>query len=259
MYKRLQPVTIANHGKLFFQPCQDHSFTKGVDHVEVVAAEFAAAALNFPLAFSERDGCVRLVALLSLQAGRNVFVNRQGRWLAEYVPTAFLPYPFVLGDPVGARGARLHVDMDSGMITEADGHPFFGADGKPSAKLKEVVRFLYDVEKSQHVLRKVCATIGNLKLLVPWGDTAGDLGGESGPGTLLRVDEAMLNTLPDGFISLLRQAGALPVIYAHLLSLGHLAKVARLAQHQAASGAQTRKLLADCLSLKSSKDAAFHF
>lgn len=258
MNTQLEPVTATRFGKLFFLPLQNYLFAREVSRAELVAAELAPAALNFPLAFARHNNRVSLVALLSLAPDRNVFVSKQGLWLADHVPSAFRAYPFALGQPVDVRGARLRVDMASDMVSETDGKPFFGKDGRPSAELKTIVRYLYDAEKSQTLLRKVCQKINHFQLLIPWGPEDASSGDSALQG-LYRVDEAKLSTLPDGMFLLLKQLGALPVIYAHMLSLGHVAKLVRLAQHHATSSARNRQLLSQCLNIKPQKSDTFSF
>ena len=72
----------------------NHAFAAGEIIAPIVGAELARAALAMPCAFLQQSGRYTLVAVLSIIAGRNMFVGPDGRWLGPYVPAVFRLYPF---------------------------------------------------------------------------------------------------------------------------------------------------------------------
>jgi hypothetical protein len=249
--QELARISIKAHRHMRFRPIGDYFFAARATLTNIVASELAQAAVTYPLAFMEdaqpRGGetGVELVALLTLLPERNLFVTSAGAWLSDFVPASINTYPFQYRQVEGASGASgavLFVDQKSGLIGPDEGEPLFGADGKPSATTREIVRVLRGLEKTRRATRKACMKLRDCKLLVPWGSET------EVPEfrRLLRLDEAALNRLPQGVLSMLRSAGALPIAYAQMLSMGVLPRLAGLAKRHAAADAKRRKLLDSC-------------
>lgn len=235
-------ISLSLHRKMRLRPTSDYSFAGRLVLTDIVAAELGQAATCFPLAFAPRGGTIHLVALLSLTPERNLFVSTGGTWLTDFVPASVCTYPFQY-HPEGDSGrAVLLADRNSGQLNETEGEPLFTEAGKPSEKTKEIVRILRMYEKSRKATQKACLQLQRYKLLVPWGR---DCEAES-LRSLLRVDEAVLNSLPQGVFSVLRQAGALPIIYAQLLSTALLPRLANLGQLHAAADDKRQELLRSC-------------
>jgi hypothetical protein len=254
--QELERVTLSAHGEMRFRPIANYLFAQGAMVADIAAAELAQAAINFPLAFVGRDEALDLVALLSTTPGRNLFVSDKGLWLADYVPASVCTYPFQYCTGAGGGAAALFVDMKSGLLTMNEGQPLFTEAGKPSDKTREIVHILRTYEKSRRATRKACAQLRQFNLLVPWG---ADCEVET-LRKLWRVDEAMLNRLPQGAFEVLRQGGALPIIYAHLLSLALLPRLVALARMHSAADASKRKLLHSCFRMEEGlMDDSFKF
>ena len=65
---------------------------------------------EMPLAFSEVEGKLRIVALLSPIPGLNLFVSGTGEWLGTYVPLLLRTYPFRLTPDPSTKQLVLAVD-----------------------------------------------------------------------------------------------------------------------------------------------------
>ena len=255
---RPQPerVTAGAHGGLCLRPLADYFFASRVMVTDIVAAELAQAAVSFPLAFAGGGDDLRLVALLSTVADQNLFVSATGTWLTDFVPASLCTYPFTYQAPEDGGPAALYVDRASGLLDPAEGAALFTEAGKPSDKMKEMVRILREYEKNRRLTRQICAALGRYGLLVPWG---ADCGVAALQG-LLRVDEAALNRLPQGMFSALRQAGALPIAYAQLVSLALVPRLAGLARLHARAQEQRKQLLRSCFRQEDSiLPDSFHF
>ena len=91
-----QPVSLSTHANLQWQRYASYAFAKQDALVSLVAQEMARACTCLPIAFvREGDGFVP-VAVQGFQPGQNLWVNPDGRWLAQYVPAAYRGYPFPL-------------------------------------------------------------------------------------------------------------------------------------------------------------------
>lgn len=265
---RLERVGAASHRKLAFRPAPDFAFARRAGIVPIVAAELTLAALNYPLAFlpipaaepsqAGAEGPVELVGLLSLEEKRNLFVAANGAWLTDFVPASISTYPFRYRPGAGGGRAALYADMASGLLGSAEEHggdPLFAPDGKPSAKMRQIVGALQAFEKNRRLTQKVCGQVRQAGLLVPWGKT------KDAPSlaSLMRVDEPRLQKLGLRELDALRRSGALLLVYAHLISLAGLARLHRLTKVHDAAERERRKLLASCFQETESIEDSFRF
>ena len=205
--------------------------------VPLVGAEFAKAALAMPIAFvGQGAGRLRPMALLSLAAGRNLFVAPDGRWLGGYVPAALRGHPFALLRPEGAEQSVLCVDEATGLVVDASfpgSEPFFDAEGNPANPVRRVLDFLVQLDANRIVTERAVVALAAAEVLVSWPLEAETPEGRKPVAGLFRVDEARLNALDSDAFLVLRVEGALPLAYAQLLSMGQLSVFQTLIQLQA--------------------------
>lgn len=259
MYKSLEPVSFAKHGRLKFIQSKSFAFASGLMLSDLVAAELAHASLHFPLAFTVREEQAGLAALLSVVPGRNLFVAPNGSWMGGYIPAALRAYPFLGGGQNGEGQALLFVDTGSGLLSEKQGQALFTEEGTPSEMLQKIIGFLAEIEKNRTATNAACTALHGLKLLVPWEIKIAAEAGTTALTGLYRVDETTLNALsPEDFLSL-RTVGALPLAYAQLLSMGRLEALTNLARQHVQSAAKGKKLLGDCFNLGKAEGNSFKF
>ena len=97
MFKNLETLDAENHKNLRFAPANDFSFAAELSSAPLSASEVMEAARAFPIVFTT-DGPLLPMALMSVEEGKNVFINENGEWQASYVPAHIRRYPFILGD-----------------------------------------------------------------------------------------------------------------------------------------------------------------
>lgn len=202
----------------------------------LVAAELPRAALAMPIAFVEQEGRFRLVALLSLQPGQNLYVGPDGRWLGAYVPAALRGYPFALLRQEATAQSVLCVDETSGLVVDAGtpgAEPFFAEGEGPAAALGQVLDFLSKVEANRAASERAIDALAAAEVITPWQIGVETPAGRQNVAGLHRIDEARLNTLKDENFLGLRANGALAIAYAQLLSMGQISIFQNLAQLQA--------------------------
>ncbi|GJE43733.1 hypothetical protein AEGHOMDF_2912 [Methylobacterium soli] len=193
-----------------------------------------------PLAFIQRDDHWSLAAVLGLLPGQNLYVDRNGAWLARYVPAALRGYPFMIG--VQANGEPvLCVDEASGLVTKGpEGEPFFDENGALSPGVAPVAAFLTETARSETQLMYACDLLVRAGVVEVWPITIQKDDGAQQVTGLYRIAEAALNGLDDTTHAELRRSGVLGVAYAQLLSMGNLAQLGQLAQARAQSEAAER-------------------
>ena len=232
---QLVAVTQERYGAKKWQRNPSYGFAAAEALVPIVGAELARVAMSMPTAFAEQSGHYSLVVVLSLTAGRNMFVGPDGRWLGNYVPTSLRAYPFRLLARQGTDEVVLCVDEDSGLVVGENsvGEDFFDKDGNVSPALKAVLEFLTQVERTRKATDLAVSALAEAGVIRPWQIKLKTEQGERPVNGLHHVDEAALRALPDDAFLKLRKASALTLADAQMLSMGHLDIFEHLARVQA--------------------------
>ena len=242
MLKNPQTVSKDNHRYKRLLPTPSYVYAQKMAIVPLVGVECAQAVHNFPIVFTPYGESYVLMGLLSLQPDRNMFVTADGKWLGSYVPAILRQYPFAVGLPAEGGEPLLCVDEDSGLISDTDGQPMFEIDGSPSEIMRKVIDFVSELERNRAGTIRAVNMLVKHNLIIPWDITlrAPDGQGQQKVNGLFRIDEAAMNALPPEDFLEIRQAGALPIAYAHLLSLNCIENLVRLSGVQAPGQAAAR-------------------
>lgn len=261
----LIPVSPERHRKQSLLPLSSFDFAKDMAVIPLYGVELAIAALEMPIAFIVEAGeALMPAALVSTEPGRNFFVNRENRWFSSYVPAVLRRHPFVLAKNPQTDELLVCVDEDSGRLSETEGQPLFQEDGQPSVILNEIINFLRTLEENRAKTAAACAVMMQTGIIVPWELKVRKEEETTQLAGLFRVDEARLNSLPGERLLELQAAGALPLIYAHLISLGKLPVLGQLAAahakaDQAAIQAQTAPTLDSLFGMAQGETIKFNF
>lgn len=237
MLKNPQPVSKATHLYKRLLPVPSYAYAEKMAIVPLLGVECAQAIHNFPIVFAPYGESYVLMGLLSLQPDRNMFVSAEGQWLGSYVPAILRQYPFAVGLPAEGGEPLLCVDNDSGLISDTDGQPLFEVDGNPSEMMRKVMEFVGELERNRAGTIRAVNVLVKHNLIIPWDITLQQPQGPHKVNGIFRIDEVAMNALPDEDFLELRQAGVLPIAYAHLLSLNCIDVLVRLSSAGAASPA----------------------
>ena len=242
MNNRLIPLSPTAHRHHGWMSPPDCRFAATDTVAPLLLAELPAAVAAFPLAIVRPpDGRAQLVAVMGLHAGQNLLVDPQGRWLAAYRPACHRAWPFSLQSAPGdAQRLMLCFNEGSGLLRAAPDPArgearFFDDQGKMLPHLQKTLEFLETCAGNTQLTLGAVAALEAAGLLQPWPGFTG----------LLRIDEAALARLNAGQLLALRDAHALSLAYALLLSLPRMAVLQRLlAQQQAVQPASAAALAA---------------
>jgi len=224
----LQALSKNTHSGKHWRRPVDYFFTDMNVIAPLVVQELPKAMLSLPIAFVPRAQSYRPVAVQGLLPDKNLFVAKDGRWLAGYTPAAYRSYPFALANTEDGQQV-LCVDEDSGLVG-TEGEAFFNEDGTLSQAVSEVLNFLTEVGNNRSATQRLCDLLQKHSLIQPWQiKVQGDKGEQAIEG-LFRIDEAALNQLPTEAFMELRDSGALVLAYCQLLSMQHLPLLGQLAQ-----------------------------
>lgn len=157
-------------------------------------------------------------------AGRNLFVGPSGEWLGTYIPASLRTYPFILALAPNASEWVLCIDEDAQVETPSDrpGEDFYDDSGELTPRIRALLEFLFKLEKSKEAAATIAKAIASAGILCPWELKLSVEGREVGVTGLYRVDETILEKIPESRFLELRKAFALPLIYAQLLSMGNI-------------------------------------
>jgi hypothetical protein len=227
MFRKLVPLRNAVHADLRVQRLKRYDFARGEIMAPIVVDELADVAREYPIMFPK--GMARPVALMGVEKGNNAYVAADGQWRASYVPAHIRHYPFALAKlpdaQAGGEGREANsvsmavmIDVESDAVGTAAGQPVF-SDGKLTPAIKSVVDMMQRLAQREGVTALLVSAMDEAGVLVERAIRIKSASGEEKRVTGLRVvDEKALNALDEAAFNKLRKSGALPLVYAALLS-----------------------------------------
>jgi hypothetical protein len=197
--------------------------------VPVNAVEFAPLSLHYPVVFAAGTNPPAAIAVLGLRRDRNLFVDADGAWAADtYIPSYVRRYPFILARNDDGSEFTLCLDMASDKVSNKAETPLF-ENGEAAEIARKALEFCMAFQREARESEAMLAKIAEHDLLV---QNEGRFTLPSGEVLTVNdfrvVEEERLNALSDEAFLDLRRAGALPVIYCHLLSMRNWPALLRL-------------------------------
>jgi hypothetical protein len=228
IYDQVVAVSPQRHGAKSIKTGSNFSYAKGVNSVPLMAAEFEAASLEYPIVFAGEAGATMPVALLGLRDGENLYVNAEGAWTGRYVPAFVRQYPFVFASNDKGDNFTLCIDEGfSGVNEEGIGERLFDAAGARTQYLQGVLGFLQAYQAQFRATRRFAQRLEDLKLLeameAQFTLTSGQrmkLGG------FQTVHRERLRAVEAEALGQMARSGELDLIYAHIHSMRNLTPTA---------------------------------
>lgn len=220
MFANAVPLSPAEHSNLKVLETNDYSYARGEVLAPFVFDEVADIAREYPIVFPENDSRMP-AALLGLENGQNAYLTDDGRWQATYIPAHIRRYPFALAKASGETDPdrfTIVFDAKAPHFHGPNGHAVFTPDGQLSDHMMRRAELLENIQKKIPVTQRLFMDIDAAGLLVERVIRIRKNGQEHRIQGLRVIDEKKLNTLPAADFVALRNKGALPLIYAHLLS-----------------------------------------
>ena len=229
LYNQIEPISSQQHGSAKVRGLEALPALAQLHAVPVTVDEFSSVQRFFPIIFSIGDDPVPL-ALMGLNEGVNTFVDDNGKPLNPevYMPAYLRRYPFVL--------ARLRDDSDelslcydptSGAIGDfEDGQALFDGE-QPSQTTNAILQFCEQFEQAGQRTQLFMQELKKSGLLMD-GEVAIQPEGADQPFIyrgFQMVDEEKLRELRGDELRKMNQNGMLPLIFAHLFSLGQIREV----------------------------------
>ncbi len=223
LFERPVLLNPAEHADLGVDPGdRPFDFAANTRALPLTASEMPAACHDYPIVFASMDQPVPL-AVVGIIDEMNLFVGDDGKWERRtYIPGYARRYPF--GAAFDPDNDRFAVVLDAGYPgLRPGGEKRLFENGQTTKFTQDAVDFTRNYEND----RKMTDALGELLekfglLAAQSGQYTPNAGGN--PVTFAEyvgIDENKLKGLDDEKFIELRKTGALPLIYAQLLSMGN--------------------------------------
>ena len=222
-YKNVVPLSKEQHSKLYMEALEGFDFANETNSLYIAAVEFAQAAREYPIVFGkDPQDVVFPVALLGLRPNQNLYVDKEGKWNASYIPAYARRYPFILARG-GAKEEQFTVCIDEaykGFNTAKEGQALFDKKGEQTDVLKQAMDFLKDYQTHVELTTLFCTNLVELDLLEPMTANIEMTSGEKlSVGGFQCVSREKLKALKPGKLADLLKTDQLELIYIHMQSL----------------------------------------
>lgn len=133
--------------------------------------EFRAVQAHYPILFQKEPGTGRFfsVALFGFEQGENLFLTKDGRWDAGYIPLMMQRIPFSIGvyngDSDEARRRMVHIDLDHPKVRSDKGLRLFEEHGANTDYLDRVSGMLEAIHHWNEYEKAFIDVVTELKLL----------------------------------------------------------------------------------------------
>ncbi|GAB3119240.1 SapC family protein [Novispirillum itersonii] len=225
MFQSLIALDATLHRSLGLLPGAGFSFAKNSTTAPIAFSEMVNAARIYPIVFPLASYAPQV--LLSLDHGTNLFVAEDGKWLADYIPAHFRRWPFMLQGRNENGEASVLFEVSAPTLKEGEGTPLFEPDGEPSAALKTIIEFLAHLDGAAVYTESLLSALE--PVLVEQEITVQENGQPISSLQGFRVvDVEKFSALPQETFMEWRANGLLPLVYAQILSMGNVNRLATL-------------------------------
>ena len=243
IYETAVPVSAARHGKCSVE-VRNYEFSRGINSVPGVAAEFPLAAAEYAIVFAGNSDEVMPVAILGAREKENLFLSQEGGWVAKYIPAFVRRYPFVFSVAEDPKTFTLCVDEAfPGLNYMGRGEALFTPEGKPTPFVESVLHFLKEYVVQAERTKAFCKKLADLELLEPMQAqfTLGS-GEKASLRGFMAVNRSKLKSLGGEALAEMAKTDELELLYLHLHSMRNFSGVKdRLVQSPAGKEAEDAK------------------
>lgn len=230
MFQKIVPVSKERHALTKIKDVSSFEFASNFHIAYVTLQEFTRAASIFPIVFLEdkdKDE-FRPVVMLGLNAGSNLFVDGNGKWMASYVPAIIRRYPFALAPSNDDGQYVVCIDEESSLVSNTEGSPLFDDKGEPTQVIENVKRYLSELQQMDAFTMGFCKFLAEHNMFTPLNMRVRDNDQVKNITGCYVINEERLNNLSDERFVDIKNKRYLPAIYAHLISLAQMERLVKL-------------------------------
>ena len=222
-YSDVVPVSYEAHADLCVDASAGHAFSANTNFVPLAGVEFEVSAWHYPIVFVGQGDKRVAAAILGYRDHENLYVDEDGKWHCEYVPSYVRRYPFILANVTEQQTFTLCLDPNFDGCNEDDkGERLFLLGGARSPYLERTLKFVQQYHTELQVTDQFSQQLASLGLLEPMqAQIALDSGEKLSLTGFDTVSRDRLAELSGEQLKQLSASGALELIYMHLFSLGN--------------------------------------
>lgn len=225
MFKKLEGLDFASHGKLKFAPTGNYGFAAGQHLAPLSFSETAVVSKYYPIVFPEKEPFIPQ-ALLALKQGENVYVDKEGKWTVPYIPAFIRRYPMTLAVMDDSKKYAVMIDREAPHFNETEGIDLFDAEGQVSPEIRKNIEFLDLMNREMTVTAALCKQLGEQGVLIPKKlELRKDDEKKFTVGGFQTVDTQKFAAVNPEVLAGWVKNGLMSVIYAHLFSLANIDKI----------------------------------
>jgi SapC len=221
IYETVMPLSIGRHSDCSVEISGDYAFSGKVNSVPLMAVEFPHAASEYAIVFAGNETNLLPAVILGVRGNENLFLSKEKAWEAKYIPAFVRRYPFVFS--TSPDGQRLILCIDeafAGFNREGRGQRLFGEDGKPSAYVENVLKFLQEYQAQFLRTQAFCAKVRELDVLEPMQAQVDLASGERmALSGFMAVSRSKLKAVSGDKLAELAQTDELELLYLHLQAM----------------------------------------
>lgn len=254
-YEHPVPLNRNEHKDLRLRGVGNLKFAMNTHSVPLTGSEFAIAARDLLIVFAGNAvNDAGPIALLGLRQNENLFIDAEGHWEADtYIPAFVRRYPFVLAEkPANADGTPQTEDLTVFLdekyegFDRTEGERLFQEDGADTELLTNAVKFLGEFQQNIERTRWFMRLLAEHDLLEPRNvhlqkdAKDGEQPRSINLNGLFVISEDKVRALDEKTAQQFARDGVFAWIYAHLLSLTNIDRLAqRLERREQSEAANT--------------------
>ena len=221
IYETAVPVFSGRHGQCSVDSAGGYAFGRHVNAVPLLAVEFPSATSEYAIVFAGEGDALMPAVVLGMRGKENAYLDPANGWRAKYVPAFIRRYPYVFSKSEDGKTFTLCIDEAfAGFNREGRGQALFGADGKPTPYVENVLKFLQDYQTQFQRTQAFCEKVRKLELLEPMQAKVSLETGETlALSGFMAVDRKKLKALSPDQLADLAKTDELELIYLHLQSM----------------------------------------
>lgn len=223
IYENATALSKERHAKWSVEVGQDFGYTKNLNALPMLVAEFIPVGREYPIVFSKTNDTVQPLLLLGMRDGENLYLKDSHQWAAEYIPAFLRRYPFIFARSEDGKTFTLCIDEAfEGFNQKEKGQRLFTDDGQPTPYVNNVLQFLQDFQNENARTQAFCKKLDEFDLFEQHNAVwTGPTGEKSALTGFLCVNRKKLQELPPKVLAGMIGSGEMDLIYAHLFSLSN--------------------------------------
>ncbi|EJF07418.1 SapC [Thiovulum sp. ES] len=206
-----------------FSAIENYNFASEVGAIAVSFRETAEASKYYPIMFIKESDGFSAIAILGADKDKNLFIDKNGKWLTRYIPSMIRLYPFAFSKAsADAKTISIAYDTESKLVNAKKGETFFKDDQTLSVYGEKIKNGAEELYNDISVLKNITKELERLQLLTPIDISFGKKDKAQHRITgIYQVDPEKLNKLSDTEVLNLTKIGGMNLINNHLNSLSN--------------------------------------